>query len=224
MSETETVNWRGTETLRPFLVEATSLQVHPHNPRRGHLPAIAGSLDAFGQVRPIVVKDGTIYAGNHQYKAMTELLGWTHVAVLDAAHLTESELERFLIADNRTSDLGTYDDEELSKILGRLQDQGGLMGTGYTADEVDDYLARLNRLEEAERQEFGGGYLESPQEKEDRAKLMRHAENLRDITLIYEEKQAQQFGVFVRMLKKEFGTTGIADTVYRAVEDAAKSL
>lgn len=216
--------WHGTEALKPFLVPIDSLQPHPHNPRRGHLPSIAESLDAFGQVRPIVARDGTIVAGNHTYKAAVELLGWTHIAVLDATHLSEEELERFLIGDNRTSDRATYDDEELSAILTRLSEEGRLRGTGYDADEVDDYLSQLNKLEEAERQEFRGGYLESPQEKVDRSDLMRHAENLRDINLIFEESVAQQFGIYVRMLKHSYGTTGIADTVYRAVEEAAKGL
>jgi len=198
--------------------------MHPHNPRRGNVGAIAASLDAFGQVRPIVVRDGVIIAGNHQFKAGVELLGWTHIAAVDATHLNEDELERFLIADNRTSDLGTYDDDELSTILGRLQDQGRLMGTGYSADEVDDYLSRVNRMAESDRQEFRGGYLESPSEKDERAKLMRHSENLRDFTLVYEENQAAQFGIYIRMLKHAYQTNGIADTVYKAVESAAKNL
>ena len=222
-STTETI-WHGSEALRPFLVPIESLQTHPHNPRRGHLPSIAESLDAFGQMRPIVVKDGTIYAGNHQTLAARDLLGWTHVAVVEGSHLTEDELERFLIGDNRTSDLGTYDDQELGAILQRLADEGRLKGTGYTADEADDYLASLGKMQEAERQEFGGGYLESPQEKVDRSDLMRHAENLRDVTLIFEESVATQFGIYIRMLKHTYGTTGVADTVYKAVEDAAKAL
>ena len=223
-STTEEIVWRGTEALVPFLVDVDDLQTHPHNPRRGNLPAIAGSLDAFGQVRPIVVRDGTIVAGNHTYRAAVELLGWNRIAAIDATHLSEEELERFLIGDNRTSDLGTYDDEGLSAILSRLSDEGRLGGTGYTPDEVDDYLAQLNRMEEAERQEFGGGYLESPQEKVDRSDLMRHAENLRDITLIYEESVAIQFGIYIKMLKHSYGTTGIADTVLKCVEDAARKL
>jgi hypothetical protein len=216
--------WHGTETLRPFLVPVETLKPHPHNPRRGHLPSIAESLDAFGQVRPIVVRDGTIVAGNHTYKASVELLGWTHIAALDATHLDEEELERFLIGDNRTSDRASYDDEALSGILTRLSEEGRLGGTGYNPDEVDDYLATVNRLQEAERQEFKGGFLESPEQKVDRSDLMRHAENLRDINLIYEESVASQFGIYVRMLKHAYGTSGIADTVFRAVEEAARNL
>ena len=221
---TAEITWHGSEALQPFLVPVGALQTHPHNPRKGHLPAIAESLDAFGQMKPIVSKDGVIYSGNHTYRAAVELLNWTHIATVDGTHLNEDELERYLIGDNRTSDLGTYDDDALSGLLARYQDQGRLVGTGYSADEVDDYLSRINRMEQAEQQEFRGGYLESPQEKEDRAKLMRHAENLRDFTLIYEESQAAQFGIFIRMLKHAHGTTGIADTVYRVVEDAAKAL
>jgi hypothetical protein len=223
-STTEQVVWHGTESLRPFLVDATALSTHPNNPRRGDIHAIAASLDAFGQVHPIVVRDGVIVAGNHRFLAATQLLEWTHIAAIDATHLTDEELERFLIGDNRTGDLGTYDDEALSTILRRLSNEARLYGTGYDVDQVDDYLASLSKMEETERQEFGGGYLESPQEKVDRSDLMRHAENLRDVTLIFEESKANQFGIFVKMLRHAYGTTGIADTVYRAVEESAKAL
>lgn len=222
-STTEEV-WRGTEALRPFLVDVDTLSTHPNNPRRGNLHAIAASLDAFGQVHPIVVKDGIIVAGNHRYMAAVQLLGWNRIAAVDATHLTEEELERFLIGDNRTGDLGGYDDELLSDILKRLSNEARLYGTGYDVDEVDDYLASLNKMEEAERQDTDASYRESPQEKEDRSDLMRHAENLRDVTLIFEESKAVQFGIYVKMLRHAYGTTGIADTVYQAIEMAAKEL
>jgi ParB-like chromosome segregation protein Spo0J len=209
-STTEQVVWHGTESLRPFLVDATALSTHPNNPRRGDIHAIAASLDAFGQVHPIVVRDGVIVAGNHRFLAATQLLEWTHIAAIDATHLTDEELERFLIGDNRTGDLGTYDDEALSTILRRLSNEARLYGTGYDVDQVDDYLASLSKMEETERV--------------DRSDLMRHAENLRDVTLIFEESKANQFGIFVKMLRHAYGTTGIADTVYRAVEESAKAL
>src|SRR5215204_3005081 len=224
MTSTTEEIWRGTESLRPFLVETDSLATHPNNPRRGDLHAIASSLDAFGQVHPIVVRDGIIIAGNHRYMAAVQLLGWNRIAVIDATHLSDEELERFLIGDNRTGDLGGYDDEALSGILKRLSEEARLYGTGYDVDQVDDYLASLNKMEEAERQDSSASFRETPEQKEDRSDLMRHAENLRDVTLIFEESKAVQFGIYVKMLRHAYGTTGIADTVYQAIEKAAKDL
>jgi len=52
-------------------VALNTLESYPTNPRRGDIEAIAQSLKAHGQYRPIVVQYGTnfILAGNHTYKA-----------------------------------------------------------------------------------------------------------------------------------------------------------
>ena len=59
-----------------------SLQGYPTNPRRGDIEAIALSLKAHGQYRPIVVQYGSNYilAGNHTYKAAKKL-GWKKIKV-----------------------------------------------------------------------------------------------------------------------------------------------
>lgn len=55
-------------------IPISDLQPYPRNPRRGNIPAIAESLRALGQYRPIVVNAGThtgrrleILAGNHTF-------------------------------------------------------------------------------------------------------------------------------------------------------------
>jgi hypothetical protein len=121
----ETINV-SIDTLTPF----------PGNPRRGNVDAIAESLEANGQFRPIVVQAGTNYiiAGNHTVQA-AEKLGWAEVAawVLD---VDDEQAKRILLADNRTSDLGYYDDGDL---LGILTDFGAdLGGTGYALDDLTD--------------------------------------------------------------------------------------
>jgi len=51
--------------------------------------------------------------------------------------LTDDQAERILLADNRLSDLCTYDDERLVELLRELQARPfGLVGTGYTDTEL----------------------------------------------------------------------------------------
>ena len=63
-------------------VAISSLEAYPTNPRRGDIEAIAQSLKAHGQYRPIVVQYGSnfILAGNHTFKAAKKL-GWKKIKV-----------------------------------------------------------------------------------------------------------------------------------------------
>lgn len=149
--------WRGPDQIRPLLVPLSSIQPWPDNPRDGDLGAIAASLARFGQQRPIVVQrsSGFIVAGNHVWRAAAmagELertlgfgdgLDWTHVAAV-FTDLSGDEAKGYLIADNRTHDLGGgYNDAKLAALLAELAAGGSLVGVGYDGDDVDRLLAEL---------------------------------------------------------------------------------
>ena len=112
------------------------VKIHPLNPREGDIGAIIPSLEVMGQYRPIVVNKRTkhIVSGNHTYQGAVQL-GWEKVAVhwIDVDDVEEIKI---LIVDNRTSDLATYDPQELNKLLTST----GLRGTGFTAEEVAEIL------------------------------------------------------------------------------------
>jgi len=48
-----------------------------------------------------------------------------------------------MIADNRTADLGTYDEDELAAILKEIATDEDLVGTGYDGEDVDELLKHL---------------------------------------------------------------------------------
>lgn len=117
------------------------LQTFPGNPRRGQVEVIVESLRRNGQYRPIVVNEGTktgrpreVLAGNHTMLAAREL-GWLTVDVW-LVDVDDNEARAIVAADNRTADLGEYDDADLLALLSGLE---GLEGTGYDAD----FLAEL---------------------------------------------------------------------------------
>ena len=93
----------------------------PGNPRRGQVTVIAASLVKFGQRKPIVVRrsDGVVIAGNHTLAAALSL-GWSEIAVTYVDDDDETSVA-FALADNRTSDLGTYDDLFLADMLRSVQ-------------------------------------------------------------------------------------------------------
>ena len=105
------------------------------------MEAVAESLTVNGQYRPIVVTtDGTILAGNHTYAAALSL-GWDRIAAVTVDVAPESpEALRIMLADNRTADLGGYDD---ALLLDLLRDLDTLEGSGYVEDDVAE--SRLQR-------------------------------------------------------------------------------
>lgn len=118
-------------------VGINEIKVHPMNPREGDIGSIIESLNKMGQYRPIVVNKRTrhIVSGNHTYQGAVQL-GWEKIAVhwIDVDEIEEIKI---LIVDNRTSDLATYDPQELNKLLTTTN----LTGTGFSPEEVAEILA-----------------------------------------------------------------------------------
>jgi len=136
------------------IVDIDSVTAHPKNVRQGDIGAISESLKAHGQYRPIVVDDRTnlILAGNHTWKA-AKALGWSEINAGFIETKDDDEALRILIADNRTTDLALYDDAELANLLKQLaQTDGGLLGTGFDGDDLDELLSDLkqNAINESE--------------------------------------------------------------------------
>ena len=126
-------------------VPLDSLHQDPANARQHderNLDAIKGSLARFGMQKPIVVDHtGLIRAGNGTYSA-ARALGWHEIDVVET-DLAGLEATAFAIADNRTSDLSSFDEAALSKLLSELRAEDALEGVGFDTAEVDALLASL---------------------------------------------------------------------------------
>jgi len=122
--------------LRSLVVPIESVTLHPRNPRLGVVEAVAASLARFGQQKPIVVQASTrfVVAGNHVLRA-AQSLGWREIAA-NVEALDDASAIAFMLTDNRTSDLGGYDDALLAAILAEQAAQENLAATGYDADDV----------------------------------------------------------------------------------------
>lgn len=92
---------------------------------RRNLDAIQASLSKFGQRRPLVVmNDMTVIAGNGTLEA-AKALGWTEVVVTMApADWTAEQAKAYALADNRTAELASWDDDVLAETLGELDAEG----------------------------------------------------------------------------------------------------
>lgn len=123
------------------------------NPRRGDVDAIAGSLKANGQFKPIVVNRGThtgrpdeVLAGNHTLAAILQLReqnpfepNWNRVLV-HVLDVDEDMANRIVLVDNRSFEMGEGTDDQVAfELLNTI----GTTGTGYTDAELDALDAAL---------------------------------------------------------------------------------
>ena len=138
-------------TIAPDLVTLVapidSVGPFPGNPRQGDIGAISESLRVFGQTKPVVVQRGTrhIVAGNHLWKA-AKALGWSHIAVVEV-DMDDLTARRYLIADNRTQELGSYESHALAEMLVEFANDEVLEGTGYDHEDVDRLLSEIEALD-----------------------------------------------------------------------------
>jgi site-specific DNA-methyltransferase (adenine-specific) len=113
----------------------------PQNARQHdekNLKAIQGSLKEFGQRKPIVITEaGVIVAGNGTVEA-AKLLGWTEIEAVQVPNdWTADKIKAFAIADNRTAELATWNQEVLEKQLQELKEVGfDVADFGFEVAEV----------------------------------------------------------------------------------------
>ena len=132
-----------TPTTAIATVPIDDLIRHPETPRRGDIPAISASIEVNGWYGAVVAQSSTrhVLAGNNRMEAARRL-GMTDLPVhwLD---VDDATARRIMLADNRTSDLATYDDAVLVQLLEAAAADDDLFGSGYDGDDLDDLLADI---------------------------------------------------------------------------------
>jgi DNA modification methylase len=140
------------EPLRPLAVPITDLTPDAANARKHderNLDAIAASLSRWGQRLPIVVqrRGMVVRAGNGRVEA-AKRLGWTHIAAV-VVDDDSVEAVAFAIADNRTAELATWDDQTLASLLDTLP-KDARDAAGWSDAELSDLLESLTPAEVVE--------------------------------------------------------------------------
>jgi hypothetical protein len=128
-------------------VPIADLTPYPGNAKRGDVEAIRRSLTRNGQYRSLIVRqtsDGAliVLAGNHTMQALAA--NGEQTARCEVISCDDAEAKRINLADNRLSELGTWDDGALTALLKDVQDD--LEGTGYGADDLDELLQATGEL------------------------------------------------------------------------------
>lgn len=136
-----TVIYKGVNELIPYV----------NNPRNNEaaVDKVASSIQEFGFKVPIIVdSQNVIIAGHTRFKA-SKKLGLKEVPCIVSDDLTEAQIKAFRIADNKVSELATWDEELLSLELEQLAEMGyDLELTGIEMDELDNLLDDEDEQEE----------------------------------------------------------------------------
>jgi len=108
-------------------VSISDLILDPNNARKHdakNLESITESLRQFGQRKPIVVWRNTVVAGNGTLVAAKNL-GWLEIQIARIPDAwDEIKVKAYAIADNRTSELATWDQEVLDSQLLEIEESG----------------------------------------------------------------------------------------------------
>lgn len=140
-----------------------SLIPYIRNPRKNKsaVPKVKSSIKEFGFRQPIVVDtDNVIVVGHTRWLAAKEL-GIKEVPVHIADSLTPSQIQAYRIADNRTNQDSSWDEELLKIELIDLKASGfNLELTGFEAKELCGYVSSENEEKEFDEDE-------TPEEKEE---------------------------------------------------------
>ena len=127
------VEMRSIKDIRPYAA----------NPRKNEaaVAAVAASIKEFGWRQPIVVdKEGVIVVGDTRFKA-AQLLGLEQIPVHVATGLSPEQLRAYRLADNKTGELATWNNELLAQELLELhKSEFDVNLLGFSADELQKFI------------------------------------------------------------------------------------
>ncbi|MGA3209547.1 MAG: DNA methyltransferase [Syntrophales bacterium] len=113
---------------------------NPRSHKDRQIKALAKSIESFGFNMPIAVDaQGKVLAGHARLEA-AKRLGMERVPVIRLDHLSAEQAKAFMIADNRLSEMSSWDDHLLKvhlKELSAVELDFDLEAIGFTVGEID---------------------------------------------------------------------------------------
>lgn len=128
-----------------------TLRANPSNPRthtQKQIHQIAESIRTFGFNVPILVDSKLNIVAGHARTDAAKLLKLATVPVIRLANLTEEQKRAFEIADNRLSEVASWDSRLLGeqlKFLSQAEINFSLETTGFEVGEIDLFIEGLSQ-------------------------------------------------------------------------------
>ena len=131
------------------------------NPRKitKAVPLVAESIKSFGFNVPITINnmiDKIIVSGHTRYEAAKKL-GMENVPYIELNHLSDMDIRKYRIADNRVSDESEWDKNLLRNELAELElnsklDAEWFKNIGFSQEEIAQALAGTMKEQEEAKQ------------------------------------------------------------------------
>ena len=147
---------QGRKRLKILYRPIDDLKPDPANPRqhsRKQIRQIGDSLKAFDFVVPVLIDGNDNIIAGHGRVLAGRAVGVTEVPTICLDHLTPAQTRAFMIADNRLTEIATWDDRLLANQLKELSVLGldfSLEVTGFEMGEIDLRIAALEDFPEPE--------------------------------------------------------------------------
>lgn len=140
----------------------------PRNAKTHDLQAIAESMQRFGYVASVIIDDATgrLVAGHGRLDTLQSLKAqgqpppdrirvngdeWLVPVQCGVSFDDAQEAEAYVVADNRTTEMGGWDETMLAEVLSDLAAAEKLDGTGYDGDDLDAMLGVLGDTKPLDR-------------------------------------------------------------------------
>ena len=138
------------------------IQPHPGNPKQHDIGLIVGSLRRFGFLDPVVIDQRTdlLVSGHGRCEALRSMRDdgeeppsgvvgedWRVPVYEGWSSRDDDEAAAALVALNRSTEAGGWDESALRSILDRLDEIGRLDGVGYNDREIERLRERLDHVD-----------------------------------------------------------------------------
>ena len=130
MAKIDRVQEVSVDLLKPY---ENNAKVHSEE----QVQKIADSIQEFGFISPCLIdKENRIIAGHGRVMA-AKILGMKKVPCVYVEGLTDAQRRAYILADNRLTELGEWDQQMVSDELERLKDEGfDIDLTGFDVDDI----------------------------------------------------------------------------------------
>ena len=105
-------------------LKVSDLIPYINNPRNNEnaVDKVASNIKEFGFKVPIVIDKNNVIVNGHTRLLASKKLGLEEVPVIVADDLSDAQIKAFRIADNKTSEYATWDEELLKLELEQLEE------------------------------------------------------------------------------------------------------
>jgi hypothetical protein len=219
-------------------MDLEALQPHPDNPKAHDIPGIGKSMGKFGVVDPIVVDErtGLLISGHGRVESFRGLRDagdtppegvtvaadgtWTVPVVRGWASKDDDEARAALVGLNQGTIAGGWVPDKLAMLLDDLaQNEDGLTGTFFTADDVDSLLADVGAGELPPGESDAAYAPDPPPSHPGDNAGGRVSQGLHEIGLFYGSDDHREFLRLIAVLGKRYDEDARPLVVLRALQE-----